>query len=104
MLFDWDVEGNWPKYVAVKTIAVASDIVMAFLLVVAVLAVVIDANRMESVCVAITTRVAELGQLLVLTTAGTMAASLLAGFTIALRPSLIFVAGIAHYIWQRPKP
>ncbi len=53
---------------------------------------------------AITTDVTELGQLLVLTTVGTMAASLLVGVTVALKPSLIFVAGIAHYIWQRPKP
>ena len=75
-----------------------SIVVMAFLLVVTVLAVVIDANGMESMCVAITTHAVKLGQLLVLTTAGTMAASLLVGVTIALKPSLIFVAGITHYI------
>ena len=77
MLFDCNVEGNWPICVAVKMIVVSSVIVMAFLLVVPCLAVVIDANGMESLCVAITTHVAELGQLLVLTTAGTMAVSLL---------------------------
>ncbi len=99
LLFDCDTEGGWPIYVALKTIFESSLVVMAFLLVVTVLAIVIDVNGMESVCVAITTHVVELGQLLVLTTKGTMTAPLLVGVKIALKPSLKFVAGIAHYIW-----
>ena len=85
MLFSPNLEGYGPVRTSVKSIVVCGVIAMAFILVCTIFTVVRYSDEMESVCSAVAAHVVQLGQLLILSAACSMAATAI-GVTILIHP------------------